>query len=363
MITATSATVTGGTTGSDTQPAGGRSSATTSGGTRSNTSMSGVRAGSSAQAGRDATTGGTAGSNTFEGPLGGSTSPSTSDGGSAPIGGTRSAEGASTSTGGSSARQSTQAPMGGRDAGSEACDPALSARNRALVSKAIDELFVSKDITAADRYWADPYLQHNPIARSGVGTFRTLMGSLISSASFSYQRYLTLAECDLAVVYGRYSQSGVIFDMFRVRDDKIIEHWDSDSNQASEATELGTIDLTAPSAAHRQLFLDLAAVVLVGADRARVSEYLRDDYLDHRNKETAGPSALATMLTSENIVYTRVHHVIADGNFVFALSEGKRGTTNYGFYDLFRAEANQFVERWDSRRTVPSTTASGLGIF
>jgi predicted SnoaL-like aldol condensation-catalyzing enzyme len=239
----------------------------------------------------------------------------------------------------------------------------LSERNRTLVSRAIDELFVSKDITAADRYWSDPYLQHNPIAKSGVSTFRALMASLISSASFSYQRYLTLAECDLAVVYGRYSQSGVIFDMFRVQNDKIVEHWDSDSNQASPTSAVGALDATAASAAHRQLFLDLAAAVLVGADRSRVSEFLSVDYIDHRNTGTPGPTALTTMLTAEDIAYTRVHHVIADGNFVFALSEGKRGSTNYGFYDLFRAESSKFVERWDSRRTVPNSTASGLAIF
>jgi predicted SnoaL-like aldol condensation-catalyzing enzyme len=58
-----------------------------------------------------------------------------------------------------------------------------------------------------------------------------------------------------------------------------------------------------------------------------------------------------------------VHHVIADGNLVFTLSEGKLGGSAYAFYDLFRVEAGAIVEHWDSRRKVPASTASGLGIF
>ncbi|AUX43401.1 uncharacterized protein SOCE26_048490 [Sorangium cellulosum] len=53
------------------------------------------------------------------------------------------------------------------------------------------------------------------------------MRGIVSSSSFSYQRLRTFAECDLVVVQGRYSGTGVIFDMFRVKDEKIMEHWDS----------------------------------------------------------------------------------------------------------------------------------------
>jgi len=48
---------------------------------------------------------------------------------------------------------------------------------------------------------------------------------------------------------------------------------------------------------------------------------------------------------------------------VFTLSEGKLGSAGYGFYDLFRLEAGAIVEHWDSRRAIPASTASGLGIF
>lgn len=231
------------------------------------------------------------------------------------------------------------------------------------MSKAIDELFVDKDASAIDRYWADPYYQHNPIANSGVSTFRSLMGSIVSSSSFNYQRLLTLAECDLAVVYGRYSQTGVIFDMFRIRDDKIMEHWDSDSGQASEVGQVPALDESASSSETRQLFVSFSSAVLISGQYDRGADYFAEDYVEHRGQSAVGPEAFAAYLTRENIAYSKVHHVIADGNYVFALSEGTRGTTRIGIYDLFRVEGTKFVEHWDSRRAVPSSTASGLGIF
>jgi len=139
------------------------------------------------------------------------------------------------------------------------------------VNAALDALFVDEQLSAIDEYWADPYLQHNPIAESGVDAFANVMSSIVSSPSFSYERLRTLAECDLAVVQGRYSGTGVIFDLFRLSDGKLVEHWDSDANQASGAdgpTEVGSPEATAQNRAAVLAFL--ARLV----DELRVDEVL-----------------------------------------------------------------------------------------
>lgn len=81
------------------------------------------------------------------------------------------------------------------------------------------------------------------------------------------------------------------------------------------------------------------------------NNHLAADYVDHR------PAS------AEKVVYAKVHHVIADGNFVLALSEGTLDGKPYGFHDLFRLAEGKLAEHWDSRRAVPASTASGLGIF
>jgi len=279
--------------------------------------------------------------------------------GSSPEGGTAGNGGEPTAGSGGSSGGDTS--TGGAGGSPPRCDPELSQQNRMLVGKAIDELFIDKDITAVDRYWSDPYLQHNPIAMSGVATFRNLFSGILDS--FTYQRLLALADCDLAVVLGRYSNSGVIFDMFRIKDGKIMEHWDSDTNQASSVMGLDPLDASGPSAANRELFLTFADEVLIAGAFERAAEFLGENYEEHHGSGGMGPSAFTAYVESESVTYTKVHHVIADGNYVFALSEGKRGAQAFGLYDLFRVEDGKIVEHWDSRRPVPSSTQSGLGIF
>jgi predicted SnoaL-like aldol condensation-catalyzing enzyme len=298
---------------------------------------------SDASGGQGTNTGGEQGSNTGGAGPGDDGTNNAGSGGNAPV-----ATGGASSTGGSATAH---------------CSQELSDTNRALVGAAIDQLFVEKDLDAIDEYWSDPYYQHNPIAGSGVETFRGVMSSFVPSPSFSYERLRTLAECDLVVVQGNYSQTGIIFDMFRVQDGKIMEHWDSDSGHASTAGGSTTLTDFAQTAAHRAHVLAFFDDVLIGENESNISDYLSEDFVTHRPTSTDGPDALLEYLSSQNITYSTVHHVIADGNFVFTLSEGTRNGSAYGFYDLFRLAGGNIVEHWDSRRSVPNSTISGLPIF
>jgi predicted SnoaL-like aldol condensation-catalyzing enzyme len=103
--------------------------------------------------------------------------------------------------------------------------------------------------------------------------------------------------------------------------------------------------------------------VLIEGEHAAATQLLSPSFVEHRSSSAIGPDALVDYVTKGNVSYTKVHHVIADGNYVFTLSEGKLGSAGYGFYDLFRLEAGAIVEHWDSRRSVPASTMSGLGIF
>jgi predicted SnoaL-like aldol condensation-catalyzing enzyme len=242
-----------------------------------------------------------------------------------------------------------------------ACAPELGRTNRSLAANAIEELFVDKDVAAIDRHWADPYLQHNPIAKSGVTTFRSLMSGLVSSAQFKYELYLALADCDLALVYGRYSQTGVIFDMFRVKNGKLMEHWDSESSAGAASASLDDLFVEGANVQEARALFSAFVEPLLSGDSERASGFLTATFVEHGGG--SGPSAFTALLRKDMISYTKVHHVIVNGNFVFALSEGKLGTQPCGFYDLFRLEAGKLAEHWSARRKVPASTASGLGIF
>lgn len=272
------------------------------------------------------------------------------------------AAGQGASGGNGTAGAVTSGGSGGGDTSGSSCDPSLTSKNRVAVAAALDGLFVDKKVSTIDQYWAEPYLQHNPVAKSGVATFKSLMGSFVTSAGFSYQRLRTLADCDLVVVQGKYSGTGVIFDMFRMKDGKLMEHWDSDSNQASDASGPTQV-AEGSSLQNRAQVSSFIQQVLIGGDHAAATQLLSPSFVEHRAGSGTGPSAFLEYVTEGNVTYTKIHHVIADGNYVFTLSEGKLGSAGYGFYDLFRLDAGAIVEHWDSRRSVPASTASGLEIF
>ena len=55
--------------------------------------------------------------------------------------------------------------------------------------------------------------------------------------------------------------------------------------------------------------------------------------------------------------------MVAEGNFVFAASEGKFGGEHTAFFDLFRVEDGLIVEHWDVMTTIPTEMAHSNGKF
>ncbi|MET0413002.1 MAG: nuclear transport factor 2 family protein [Polyangiaceae bacterium] len=252
-----------------------------------------------------------------------------------------------------------------------ACERSVTEANKATVSAAIDELFVQGDITAVDRYWGEPYLQHNPIAASGVTTFRNLFAGLISPGNSIYSLSRIVAECELVLIHGDYTSfGGPTFDMFRVVDGRIVEHWDAAATGAGPngsghtaldgATGVEDVELTRQNEALVLRFVD---EVLIGGARAALGNYLSPTLVEHDPQSSDGADAYGANLQARQVTYRAVRREIADGNFVFVLSEGAVGNTDVAHYDLFRVEGDRIVEHWNGRRDVPATTQSGLGIF
>ncbi|QHY99694.1 hypothetical protein SSPS47_31850 [Streptomyces sp. S4.7] len=67
-------------------------------------------------------------------------------------------------------------------------------RNTEIVLTAMRQLFKEKDVTARDRYWADPYVQRSPQMPSGLDTLRAAVPGL---AGFSWEPQRIAAQGDL----------------------------------------------------------------------------------------------------------------------------------------------------------------------
>ena len=118
--------------------------------------------------------------------------------------------------------------------------PALPAiaqeTNKEFVVQAVTELFVNKDLTAIDRYWADSYMQRNPGLASTSAVLKEALADM--PADMTYEIGMVIAEGDLVAIHGRYSGWGptplIVVDIYRVEDGKIAEHWDVGQDEVLE---------------------------------------------------------------------------------------------------------------------------------
>jgi predicted SnoaL-like aldol condensation-catalyzing enzyme len=100
------------------------------------------------------------------------------------------------------------------------------AENKALVVKAINELFGNRDVSALDRYWSTEYIQHDPHAPNGTGGLRALVEGL--GESFKLHMGMVVADGDIVMVHARYEGDPTLIaaEIYRIEDGKIAEHWD-----------------------------------------------------------------------------------------------------------------------------------------
>jgi len=115
----------------------------------------------------------------------------------------------------------------------------LTARNKVVVRDFYTTVLIGRDVDAAPRFLRTDYIQHNPQVPTGLkgfmDTFRERFAQKLPS---DYKRELlnVIGENDMVVIYVRQTWTGrdgqhhqaLGFDMFRLQDGKIAEHWDAD---------------------------------------------------------------------------------------------------------------------------------------
>lgn len=116
-------------------------------------------------------------------------------------------------------------------------DPQLAA-NKKLVFDFWREVFQAKNMELAPRYLAEDYIQHNPNVPTGRQPFMDFFGRFETQpVKAEIDGLVTLlAEGDLVVLAFRRelpdpqnpgeTYTTTWFDMFRIEDGKIVEHWD-----------------------------------------------------------------------------------------------------------------------------------------
>jgi predicted SnoaL-like aldol condensation-catalyzing enzyme len=118
-------------------------------------------------------------------------------------------------------------------------DEALTARNKEVVRNFYTTVLIGRDFDAAPKFLRADYIQHNPQVPTGLkGFMDAFRERFAQKLPPDYKRELlnVIGDNDMMVIYVRQTWTGkdgqhhqaLGFDMFRVQDGMIAEHWDAD---------------------------------------------------------------------------------------------------------------------------------------
>ncbi|MAX74989.1 MAG: hypothetical protein CMH66_15240 [Nioella sp.] len=235
------------------------------------------------------------------------------------------------------------------------------------------------------RELANPdYIQHNPFIPTGLEPFIELL-PVLAEAGTTAENIRMFQDGDYVFMHNIWRNAApfgademVSFDIIRLDENgRVAEHWDamtplvtetvSGRTQTDGPTEVTDLDRTE---ANKALAVALIEDVLMGRDPARITDYISAESYAQHNPMIAdgleGIVATVEELTAQGnmFVYTEIHAVLGEGNFVLTVSEGEWNGQTHAFYDLFRMDDGMIVEHWDVIQPVPTEgLANTNGMF
>ena len=236
------------------------------------------------------------------------------------------------------------------------------------IQKALELIgtFASGDTEKAKKLLAEGYIQHNLAYGTGRDAFLGSVSYLASApVKTTVNNIRAFEDGDKVFLQTVYNFAGageqVAFDIFRFDPDGLIaEHWDnlaakaepnpSGRTQIDGARELKDLDKTEKN---RELVKNFLYDVMQGKRPEKTADYFEGDtYIQHNTGIADGLSGLGAALAAlaeqgVQMIYDKTHQVLAQGNFVLAVSEGTFGGAHTSYYDLWRVENGRIAEHWD----------------
>ncbi|WOE31538.1 MULTISPECIES: nuclear transport factor 2 family protein [unclassified Acinetobacter] len=236
-----------------------------------------------------------------------------------------------------------------------------------FVNQAHYELFTLRDTTALSRYFAENFIEHSPLVADGISGLAQLVND---SPQLQHQAIRILADGDLVAIHGRFQgldeQPLVGFDIYRVDNGKIVEHWDglvpeaaANSSGRTQLDGVNQVDTDGDIEKNRELVSNFFTQTLIAGDYSGFRRYAEGNhFLQHSPDIGDGVDAVIDFLEhirdqGQGLVYHKIHRTIADGQFVLTHSEGEIAGDRHAYFELWRVENGKIAELWDAITAVP----------
>lgn len=106
-------------------------------------------------------------------------------------------------------------------------DTGRTSENKKIVRRFLVDIMQNKDYEKFDDYVAEELIQHNQAIDSGKLPYLTYLQDHDVTYDFVFK---VIGQGNYVVAYSNVLISGVayaLFDIFRLKDDRIVEHWDN----------------------------------------------------------------------------------------------------------------------------------------
>lgn len=258
-------------------------------------------------------------------------------------------------------------------------------RSQTEKALALINTFATGDTETAARLLDENYIQHNLAYGTGEAALLSSVEYLASApVPTTVDNIRAFEDGDYVFLQTVYNFAGageqVAFDIFRFDEDgEIAEHWDNlaaladQPNPSGHTQTDGTMELTDldKTEENRQLVENFLYDVMQGHNPDKTADYFDGDaYIQHNTAIADGVSGLNAALTALaeqgiQMIYDETYMVLAQGNFVLAVSEGTYGGVPTSYYDLWRVENGKIAEHWDVMETIAdqSTWQNSNGKF
>ena len=236
------------------------------------------------------------------------------------------------------------------------------------IQKALELIntFATGDAEKAADLLAEGYIQHNLAYGTGrdafVGSVQYLASAPVKTTVNNIRAYEDGDKVFLHTVYN-FAGAGeqVAFDIFRFDENgKIAEHWDNLAAKAApnpsgrtQIDNLAAVKDLDKTEENRQIVKDFLHDVMMGKAPEKTPDYFDNGkYIQHNTGIADGLDSLGAALAALaeqgiQMIYGKVHQVLAQGDMVLAVSEGTFGGAPTAYYDLWRVENGKIAEHWD----------------
>jgi predicted SnoaL-like aldol condensation-catalyzing enzyme len=262
--------------------------------------------------------------------------------------------------------------------------------NKMLVLNLFREVLEGRHVDLADKYLARDFVQHNPNAANGLAALKEYFarqGTPPREIKPTIERPVIalVAEGDLVmIVYARelndpkdasrkYTTTG--FDMYRIQNGKIVEHWDA-ATKAADGPSVTSSPVTVDSRpvealarsadkkleANKTVIVNLWREIIEARHADLIDKYFAPTFIQHAPNMVAGLEGIRNMLSRgqpqpiEPALKRKVTAMIAEGDLVVMavpreLTDPKDPSKKYTTtaIELYRVDNGRIAEHWDAQ--------------